>query len=49
MDRLQGIDGKDGGARMTGAGFGGSVVVVTSPGYIAAIEAEFGDRILRVT
>lgn len=49
VDRLQEIVGKDGGARMTGAGFGGSVVVVTSPGNVAAIEAEFGDRLLRVT
>ena len=47
-ERLQELIGEVGGARMTGAGFGGSVVAVMPGERAAAIAAEFGDRAFRV-
>ena len=48
VERLQEMIGTQGGARMTGAGFGGSVVVVTSPDSAREIESEFGEASSRV-
>ena len=48
VERLGASIGEVGGARMTGAGFGGSVVAVAPQAKVDAIMQEFGARALRV-
>nr|WP_247713715.1 galactokinase [Qipengyuania sphaerica] len=49
VERLQGKVGASGGARMTGAGFGGSVVVVLPESRAAEIDGAGDGKVLRVT
>lgn len=48
VDRLDRAIGRTGGARMTGAGFGGSVVVVMARERLDDVIAPYGERALRV-
>ncbi|HAU22255.1 MAG TPA: hypothetical protein DCS24_06615 [Erythrobacter sp.] len=49
VERLQAKVGARGGARMTGAGFGGSVVVVLPEIRAAEIAGAGNSKVLRVT
>ena len=49
VDQLNGIVGRRGGARMTGAGFGGSVVVVCEDAAARTILNTFGPAAVRVS